>query len=75
MVWKLTVASSAVSMICASAIGAVIRRSGSPGKQTVPSGSAQTSPENRNPARIIEKIAADSSKGRVPAKVGDILFA
>ena len=38
MVWKLIVASSAVSTICASAIGAVMRRRGSPGKQTVPSG-------------------------------------
>ena len=51
MVWKLTVASSAVSTICASAIGAVTRSSGSPGKHSVPSGMAQTSPEKRNEAR------------------------
>ena len=51
IVWKLIVASSAVSTICASAIGAVTRRSGSPGKQSVPSGIARTSPEKRKDAR------------------------
>ena len=44
--------SSAVSTICASAIGEPSRRSrGSPGKQTVPSGMARISPEKRNLSR------------------------
>ena len=50
-------ASKDVSATCASMIGAVTRRIGSPGKKTAPSGMAQTSPENRNPARYSKKLS------------------
>ncbi len=55
-------ASKDVSAICASITGAVTRKIGSPGKNTVPSGMAQTSPEKRNLARYSKKLSPMDSK-------------
>ena len=53
-----------VSTSCASGSGAVTRRSGSSGKNTVPSGSASRSPVKRRPA---SRSRNESSKRRVEA--------
>ena len=69
-VWKCRMLISRVSTSCACGSGAVMRISGSLGKQTVPSGIACTSPVKRKARKIIEQIVAEAAGAFEPVDVG-----
>ena len=58
------------STSCACGSGAVMRISGSLGKQTLPSGIACTSPVKRNALQIVEQVVAEAAGAFEPIDLG-----